>query len=391
MADETKIPDVSQYPSVPAWKSFATDFGQQALGYGTNYLTNNILGDSEIGRVTGNLFSSGVTAAGKTFADNLLKGQTLTSGLGQNLGASLGGAGVGIGSKYLGKGITSAMGNSKFGRFLGSGIGTGAGIYGGSAISNFFGSASSVNPYGAAGQILGSAFGAANGPSKEYGGTYGNVTQTMDSIYDGITVAANAFGPVGQIVSGGLALNKGLSNLFGSTDGMTVQDAVLGSAFMPAPLKWLNMWGSNKTGTFKDQSWQNTLKTQSFMQNGFGNLQDKFDKALSEAGKTYGTFSQGAYRRAQRNLDFANSAWQKILDMSNKDLIQRIRAMDMTSINNQRYSQDITGGFKPVAQGKHGMKILNNSINHDLGQRFLSGAALIDNKQMILSKCREVD
>jgi hypothetical protein len=52
-----------------------------------------------------------------------------------------------------------------------------------------------------------------------------------------------------------MALNKGLSNIFGSTDGMTKQDAILGSAFMPAPVKWLNMWGSSKTGTFNNQSW----------------------------------------------------------------------------------------------------------------------------------------
>jgi len=34
------------------------------------------------------------------------------------------------------------------------------------------------------------------------------------------------------------------------------------------------------------------------MQNAFGNLNDKFDSAREKAGKTYGTFSQGAKRRA---------------------------------------------------------------------------------------------
>jgi hypothetical protein len=47
-----------------------------------------------------------------------------------------------------------------------------------------------------------------------------------------------------------MALNKGLSNLFGSTSGMTTQDAILGSAFMPAPVKWLNMAGAKTTSTF---------------------------------------------------------------------------------------------------------------------------------------------
>jgi hypothetical protein len=31
------------------------------------------------------------------------------------------------------------------------------------------------------------------------------------------------------------------------------------------------------------------------------------------------------------------------------------------------------------------MKIFNNATNHNIGMRLLSGAALIDNKQMILS------
>jgi hypothetical protein len=34
------------------------------------------------------------------------------------------------------------------------------------------------------------------------------------------------------------------------------------------------------------------------MGNAFGNLQSKFDRAREEAGKTYGTFSGGAYRDA---------------------------------------------------------------------------------------------
>jgi len=57
----------------------------------------------------------------------------------------------------------------------------------------------------------------------------------------------------------------------------------------------------------------------------------------------------------------------------------------MASINNQKYMQDIQGGFSPLARGKQGMKILSNRINHNTGMRLLSGAALIDNKQMILS------
>ena len=245
------------------------------------------------------------------------------------------------------------------------------------------------NLAGIGGQIVGSGLQAAFGPSKEYGGKYGNITQTMDGVYDLAQTAVGFMGPVGMGVSGIMALNKGLSNIFGSTDGMTKTDAILGSAFMPAPVKWLNMWGSSTTGTFDNQSWQNTEKANSFMGNAFGNLGDKFDQARNEAGKTYGTFSQGAYRDAQNNINFANHAWESIMNMADQNELQNIRSQYMTSINNQKYAQNIQGGWTPLARGKYGMKILNNATNHNMGMRLLSAAALIDNKQMIL--CSAVD
>ena len=165
----------------------------------------------------------------------------------------------------------------------------------------------------------------------------------------------------------------------------TVQDAILGSAFMPAPVKWLNMAGARTTEGFKNQSWQNTEKTNSFMQNAYGNLQDRFDKAREEGGRTYGTFSRKAYKKAQANVSHANDIWDQILALADQNELQNIRSQYMTSINNQRYAQNIQGGFSPLARGKQGMKILNNATNHNIGQRLLSAAALIDSKQMILS------
>jgi hypothetical protein len=164
-------------------------------------------------------------------------------------------------------------------RGIGQGIATGLGTVGGQTLSNLVSGSGASNTLfnsikalkggteaasglskaaaigniaGLAGTIVGSGLSAALGPSKEYGGEYGNTTRIMDTIYDLGTAGAAFIPGAGTIVSGALALNKGLSNLFGSTDGMTVQDAILGSAFMPAPVKWLNMWGSSKTGTFNN-------------------------------------------------------------------------------------------------------------------------------------------
>lgn len=361
----------------------ASQIGSSVIGKFTDFAAKGIFGDGgdDFTRGMSQVFSSGLNSVGNTVFNNALKKETLTNGLKENALGSLKGVGIGLGSSLVGKGITSAMGNSKLGKFTGTA--------GSSALSQVLSGGGS--PANIAMSAVGAGLSAAFGPSKEYQGKYGSITKGMDTAYDTIQGVASVIPGWGTAVAAGMALNKGLSNVFGSTSGMTKQDAILGSAFMPAPVKWLNMAGAKTTDTFKNQSWQNTEKTNAFMQNAFGNLGDKFDKAREEAGKTYGTFSRGAYKRAQAGVDFANTAWDQILDMTRQNEYQNIRAQEMSSINNQRYAQMIQGGFSPLARGKMGMKILNNSINHNLGQRFLSGAALIDNKQVILSKCREVD
>ena len=369
-------------------KDTVSNIGSSIIGKASDAVSDKIFGDSELGRNLGTIFSSGLNSVGDTVLNNAIKKAALTDGLTKNLGSSVGGAVAGLGANYLGRGITSILGNNAASRFLGQSASTVGGTIGGKILSsgtkNLFSGPGSINPIGLGMSAVGAGLSAATGPSKEYNGTYGSTTKALDTVYDALQ-AGIGLAPGGQIISGALALNKGLSNLFGSTDGMTSTDAILGSAFMPAPIKWLNMLGSSKTGTFNNQSWQNTQKTSNFMQNAFGDLEDKFSKAREEAGKTYGTFSQGAKRRAQDNIDFSNFAWNKILNMADQNEYQNIRSSDMASINNQKYAQWIQGGFSPLARGKNGMKIFNNSINHNLGQRLLSGAALIDNKQMILS------
>lgn len=365
-------------------------------GWASDQLSNNIFGDSEVGRNVGNIFSQGVSSFGNTLANNVAKGQGLFQGAGINTGSAVAGAAAGMAANYIGKGINSLGRDSMLSRGLGQGVSTGLGTVGGTIASNLvqgkslldgIKGMSSGNLAGLGGQVVGSALGAAFGPSKEYNGKYGGITRGMDTAYD-LVKTGIGFVPGGQFWSGLMELNKGLSNVFGSTDGMTRQDAFLGSAFMPAPVKWLNMAGAKTTQNFNNQSWQNTERTNSFMQNGFGDLGERFTKAREEAGKTYGTFSQGARKRADQNLLFANQAWQRLLDMTDTNEMQNIRSQYMTSINNQRYAQMIQGGFSPLSR-KQGGQILNNATNHKVGMRLLSGAALIDNKQMIL--CSAVD
>ena len=401
----------------------------QLSGQLSNTLSNNIFGnDTLTGQAFGQIFSSGINSASDTLSNNILKGQALSDGLLQNTGASVAGTAAGVTGNLIGRGINDLGGDSMLSRGIGQGIASGIGTFGGAALSNIIkgknafqgfravkdgalatkealaagktakeaadigkaaSAASKANLVSAGMSIAGSALGAAFGPSKEYNGKYGSITRGMDTAYDIVQGTAGLFGPVGMTVSGIMALNKGLSNVFGSTSGMTRQDAILGSAFMPAPVKWLNMAGAKTTDKFSNQSWQNQEKSTSFMQDAFGDLQDKFDKAREEAGKTYGTFSRHAYNKAQGNVEFANRAWGQIMDMADQNELQNIRSQYMTSINNQRYAQDIMGGWNPMYRGKLGMKILNNATNHNIGMRLLSGAALIDDKQMILCNVQD--
>lgn len=384
--------------NVPSVKDQLTSAGISSVtGWASDQLADNIFGDSEVGRNVGNIFSQGVSSFGNTLANNVIKGEGLFQGAGINTGSAVAGATAGMAANYIGKGINSLGGDSMLSRGLGQGVATGLGSIGGLAAQNLvktgstgnlFGKTTgSINPLGLGMSVVGSGLQAAFGPSKEYNGRYGGITRGIDTAYD-LVQGAVGFVPGGQIISGAMALNKGLSNIFGSTNGMTRQDAILGSAFMPAPVKWLNMAGAKTTQNFNNQSWQNTERTNSFMQNGFGDLGERLTKAREEAGKTYGTFSQGARKRANQNLTFANQAWQRLLDMTDTNEMQNIRSQYMSSINNQRYAQMIQGGFNPLSR-KQGGQILNNATNHKVGMRLLSGAALIDNKQMIL--CSAVD
>ena len=389
----------------PTFKQKAASAGISTVSqFMSDQLSQKLFGNDEMGQIMGEVFSQGVSSAADTISNNLMKGTALDQGLKQNVGNSLAGAGVGIASNFIGQGINAFGGDTRLSRGIGQGISTGLGTVGGQAVSNLiagkgltttFGGSGlfsdmskmkgAINPYALGASVIGSALGAGLGPSKEYNGKYGSITRGMDTAYDIATAGANFIPGIGQGISGIMALNKGLGNLFGSTDGMTKTDAILGSAFMPAPIKWLNMWGSSKTGTFDNQSWQNSEKVDSFMGDAFGNLGDRFVQAREEAGKTYGTFSKSAKRRAQENIDYANYAWGKVLKMANQNNLQNIKSRDMASINNQRYAQMLQGGndYKMLI-GKKGMKIFNNATNHNIGMRLLSGAALIDNKQMIL-------
>lgn len=208
---------------------------------------------------------------------------------------------------------------------------------------------------GAASDLVGSFM-----PQKtEYDGAKGDITQTMDSVYDGISDAAMSLGPVGMlaggIMKGGALLGKGLNALGGGTDGMTSTDAILGSSFLSlTPLGLVNGFGGKKADTI-------TKDNEAFAQVGssYTGSESSVNDALQKSGKKYGLFSSGARKRANKEIAEAKRQQSIISDIS-QDIQDRaaIRTA-MAAINGNRRGFHMQGGYDQAAirVGRQGMPI----------------------------------
>lgn len=208
---------------------------------------------------------------------------------------------------------------------------------------------------GAASDLVGSFM-----PQKtEYDGAKGDITQTMDSVYDGISDAAMSFGPagmlVGGIMKGGSLLGKGLNALGGGTDGMTSTDAILGSSFLSlTPIGLVNGFGGKKADTI-------TKDNDAFAQVGssYTGSESSVNDALQKSGKKYGLFSSGARKRANEEIAEAKRQQNIISDIS-QDIQDRtaIRTA-MAAINGNRRGFHMQGGYDQAAirVGRRGMSI----------------------------------
>lgn len=322
--------------------------------------------DSELGGALGNIFSTGISTGVQTMADNVIKGNALTYGLGKNVGSALSGTAAGLVGNAVGQGIESLGGHSRLSKGIGAGVSTGIGTVGGQILSNYFGgnglSVGSINPVNLGMSVAGAALGAALGPSKEFAGEHGDITRGFDLAHNIISTTAGLFGPVGQTVSAALQLSKGAANLFGSTDGMTKTDATLAGIGEFIPLvKWANTIGKKTTNSIGNESWQKQEARNSFLGGSYGDIGDQIAKGMKKSGKTYGTFSHSQFRNAQKDIAFADRAKSMVEELAKQNEIQDIRSSAMASVNNQRYQQNIQGGPRFSYLGKQGMKILSQA------------------------------
>ena len=208
---------------------------------------------------------------------------------------------------------------------------------------------------GAASDLVGSFM-----PQKtEYDGAKGDITQTMDSVYDGISDAAMSFGPVGMlaggIMKGGALLGKGLNALGGGTDGMTSTDAILGSSFLSlTPLGLVNGFGGKKADTI-------TKDNEAFAQVGssYTGSESSVNDALQKSGKKYGLFSSGARKRANQEIAEAKSQQNIISDISQDVQDRTAIRTAMAAINGNRRGFHMQGGYdqSAIRVGRQGMPI----------------------------------
>lgn len=231
------------------------------------------------------------------------------------------------------------------------------------------------NAAGAMG-IVGAAAGIADsflGDRSEYSGDYGGVTKTLDSVYDGISDAAMSFGPIGMIVGGAMKgadlLGDVMGKLGGGTDGMTAQDAILGSSFFSWNVGLINGFGGSTTDTIKKDE-------EAFAQVGssYSGTGSMVDDALTKSGKKYGLFSKNAYNKAQSLIN-ESKRQQNVMAGIAADATDRFAIRDsMNQINAERRNVALNGGYRQanVRVGRHGMlierarEILNTSFIKEL-------------------------
>ncbi len=208
---------------------------------------------------------------------------------------------------------------------------------------------------GAASDLVGSFM-----PQKtEYDGAKGDITQTMDSVYDGISDAAMSFGPVGMLVGGimkgGALLGKGVNALGGGTDGMTSTDAILGSSFLNlTPLGLVNGFGGKKTDTI-------TKDDDLFAQMGssYSGSNQTINDALQKSGKKYGLLSRSDMNDANQEIYEARRQQNVISNISSNATDRFNIRNSMSAINGNRRGYLLSGGYNQSATriGRHGMSI----------------------------------
>ena len=162
---------------------------------------------------------------------------------------------------------------------------------------------------------------------------------------------------VGTIVGGAMKiggmLSDGLTALGVGTDQMTTTDKILDSKFMKlTPMGLVNAFGAKKADTiYKDnETWEQQGSA-------YGGSMAKVDDALTKSGKKYGAFSGKARRKANAQIAEAKRQQNLVSDI-NQEAQDAFAASNYSGIG-LRNELALSGGYRNMAVGRNGMKILD--------------------------------
>lgn len=192
----------------------------------------------------------------------------------------------------------------------------------------------------------------------EYAGDKGDVTETIDTIYDGAAKAAMAFGPLGMVVGGAMTaasfLGKGFNALGGGTDGKTTQDAILGSSLFNWNVGLINGFGGSRAETItKDEDVQAKIGS------GYLGSYNKIDRALADSGAKYGLFSSASRRHANNRILEARRQQNILTDIADYATDRFDIRNSMAAINGNKRRFQMQGGYNQsaISVGRNGMVI----------------------------------
>ena len=183
------------------------------------------------------------------------------------------------------------------------------------------------------------------------------LTTGLNQGYDAAANMISSVPGVGTIVGGAMKiggmLSDGLPALGVGTDQMTTTDKILDSKFMKlTPMGLVNACGAKKADTiYKDnETWEQQGSA-------YGGSMAKVDDALTKSGKKYGAFSGKARRKANAQIAEAKRQQNLVSDI-NQEAQDAFAASNYSGIG-LRNELALSGGYRNMAVGRNGMKILD--------------------------------
>ena len=183
------------------------------------------------------------------------------------------------------------------------------------------------------------------------------LTTGLNQGYDAAANMISSVPGVGTIVGGAMKiggmLSDGLTALGVGTAQMTTTDKILDSKFMKlTPMGLVNAFGAKKADTiYKDnETWEQQGSA-------YGGSMAKVDDALTKSGKKYGAFSGKARRKANAQIAEAKRQQNLVSDI-NQEAQDAFAASNYSGIG-LRNELALSGGYRNMAVGRNGMKILD--------------------------------